>query len=340
MVNSRLSIVGGFSNIWNYRIIQERLDLKGQDLQTGSFRLKQIIAATNNFDSVNKIGEGGFGPVYRGLLSDVTLIAVKQLSSKSTQGNREFLIEIGAISCLHHPNLVKLYGCCVEGNQLLLVYEYMENNCLSRALFGQENWQLKLDWSTRQRICIGIARGLAFLHEESRLKIVHRDIKGTNACHRQQSGNLIELVDERPGSEFSKLQAERIIKIALLCANVSPASRPTMSEVVSMLEGSAVIPDVSAEASSYSRDLRCKAIRDHHKQIHNQSSRGSKAIYSRPTRFWHGLSSSASEHDLYEINMESYLRSNATRSYDKPSDRHNSVGQTHISTSVPAPHIT
>ncbi|XVF87260.1 hypothetical protein PTKIN_Ptkin18bG0104700 [Pterospermum kingtungense] len=111
-------------------------DLKGLDLQTGSFMLKQIIAATNNFDSANKIGEGGFGPVYRGLLSDGTLIAVKQLSSKSTQGNREFLNEIGVISCLHHPNLMKLYGCCVEGNPLLLVYENMENNCLSRALFG------------------------------------------------------------------------------------------------------------------------------------------------------------------------------------------------------------
>ncbi|XVE88267.1 hypothetical protein DITRI_Ditri19aG0056100 [Diplodiscus trichospermus] len=133
-------------------------DLKGLDLHNGSFRLKQIIAATNNFDSVNKIGEGGFGPVYRGLLSDGNLIAVMQLSSKSTWGNREFLNEIGVISCLNYPNLVKLYGCCVEGNQLLLVYEYVENNCLSHALFGQENCQLKLDWPTRQRICIGIAK--------------------------------------------------------------------------------------------------------------------------------------------------------------------------------------
>lgn len=73
----------------------------------------------------------------QGLLSDGTVIAVKQLSSKSKQGNREFVNEIGMISALQHPNLVKLYGCCVEGNQLLLVYEYMENNCVSRALFGE-----------------------------------------------------------------------------------------------------------------------------------------------------------------------------------------------------------
>lgn len=75
----------------------------------------------------------------QGQLSDGTIIAVKQLSSKSKQGNREFVNEIGMISALQHPNLVKLYGCCVEGDHLMLVYEYMENNCLSRALFGEIN---------------------------------------------------------------------------------------------------------------------------------------------------------------------------------------------------------
>ncbi|GLU15104.1 hypothetical protein SLE2022_316290 [Rubroshorea leprosula] len=155
-------------------------DLKGMDLQTGSFTLRQIKAATNNFDPANKIGEGGFGSVYKGHLMDGKVIAVKQLSAKSKQGNREFLNEIGMISALQHPHLVKLYGCCIEGNQLLLIYEYMENNNLARALFGLEECQMKLDWPTRQKICIGIARGLAYLHEESRLKIVHRDIKATN----------------------------------------------------------------------------------------------------------------------------------------------------------------
>ncbi|XP_048129590.1 probable leucine-rich repeat receptor-like serine/threonine-protein kinase At3g14840 [Rhodamnia argentea] len=155
-------------------------DLKGLALQIGSFTLRQIKAATNNFDAANKIGEGGFGSVYKGLLTDGTAIAVKQLSAKSKQGNREFVTEIGMISALQHPHLVKLYGCCIEGNQLLLVYEYMENNSLARALFGPEEFQLKLDWQTRHKICVGIARGLAYLHEESRLKIVHRDIKATN----------------------------------------------------------------------------------------------------------------------------------------------------------------
>ncbi|XP_028772712.1 probable LRR receptor-like serine/threonine-protein kinase At1g53430 isoform X1 [Neltuma alba] len=150
------------------------------DLKTGYFSLRQIKTATNNFDPANKIGEGGFGPVYKGVLSDGVVIAVKQLSSKSKQGNREFVNEIGMISALQHPNLVKLYGCCIDGNQLMLLYEYMENNCLARALFGREEQRIYLGWSTRLKICLGIARGLAYLHEESRLKIVHRDIKATN----------------------------------------------------------------------------------------------------------------------------------------------------------------
>ncbi|KAI4323059.1 hypothetical protein L6164_022695 [Bauhinia variegata] len=155
-------------------------ELKSLDLRTGIFTLRQMKAATNNFDDSNKIGEGGFGPVYKGFLPDGTVIAVKQLSSKSKQGNREFINEIGLISALQHPHLVKLYGCCVEGDQLLLVYEYMENNSLAHALFGPEESRLKLDWPTRYKICISIAKGLVYLHEESRLKIVHRDIKATN----------------------------------------------------------------------------------------------------------------------------------------------------------------
>ncbi|BBH01630.1 Leucine-rich repeat transmembrane protein kinase [Prunus dulcis] len=184
---------------------------RGLELQTGYFTLRQIKAATGNFDPSNKIGEGGFGPVYKGVLADGAVIAVKQLSSKSKQGNREFVNEIGMISALQHPNLVKLFGCCIEGNQLLLIYEYMENNSLARALFGKylqhlhqnvlnlekvlylisplslpqtfvgrDEQRLNLDWKTRKKICLGIARGLAYLHEESRLKIVHRDIKATN----------------------------------------------------------------------------------------------------------------------------------------------------------------
>ncbi|XP_043807964.1 probable LRR receptor-like serine/threonine-protein kinase RFK1 isoform X3 [Manihot esculenta] len=355
-------------------------DSKG--LAAGTFSLKQIRAATNDFDPANKIGEGGFGPVYKGLLSDGTVIAVKQLSSKSRQGNREFLNEIGMISCLQHPNLVKLHGFCVEGDQLLLVYEYMENNSLARALFGHENNHLKLDWPTRLKICIGIAKGLAFLHEESRLKIVHRDIKATNvlldgnlnpkisdfglarldeeekshistriagtigymapeyalwgyltekadvysfgvvaleivsgksnnncmpgshciclldwACNLQQSGNLMKLVDETLKSEVKKEEAETMIKVAMLCTNASPTIRPSMSEVVNMLEGRMSIPDIVPEPSGYTEDLRFKAMRDLLK--HSQSLSGSHTQNSTVHTFG---STSASDDEFYEIN--------------------------------------
>ncbi|XP_056849326.1 probable LRR receptor-like serine/threonine-protein kinase At1g29720 isoform X2 [Raphanus sativus] len=154
------------------------LELRAKGLPTVCFTWKQLQAATNYFDQSNKLGEGGFGSVFKGELSDGTIIAVKQLSSKSCQGNREFVNEIGMISGLNHPNLVKLYGCCVEKDQLLLVYEYMENNSLALMLHGKSS--LNLDWEARQKICVGIARGLEFLHEGSMIRMVHRDIKTTN----------------------------------------------------------------------------------------------------------------------------------------------------------------
>ncbi|KAH0939407.1 hypothetical protein HID58_006868 [Brassica napus] len=153
-------------------------DLRALGLQTVCFTWRQLQVATKDFDQNNKLGEGGFGSVFKGELSDGTIIAVKQLSSKSCQGNREFVNEIGMISGLNHPNLVKLYGCCVEKNELLLVYEYMENNSLALALSGKSS--LKLDWATRQKICVGIARGIDFLHQGSMIRMVHRDIKTTN----------------------------------------------------------------------------------------------------------------------------------------------------------------
>ncbi|CAN8303920.1 unnamed protein product [Cochlearia groenlandica] len=183
---------------------RRRKDPYEEELPSGTFTLRQIKHATDDFNPANKIGEGGFGAVFKGVLADGRVVAVKQLSSKSKQGNREFLNEIGAISCLQHPNLVKLHGFCVERAQLLLVYEYMENNSLSQALFsefspmanesfyyalnnvfvmkclGPKHKQISLDWSARFKICCGIAKGLAFLHEESPLKFVHRDIKATN----------------------------------------------------------------------------------------------------------------------------------------------------------------
>ncbi|XP_031114475.1 cold-responsive protein kinase 1-like [Ipomoea triloba] len=145
---------------------------------TTNFSYTELKEATNNFSQVNKIGRGGFGTVYKGTLRGLQ-VAVKALSAESRQGIREFLTEIETISNVKHPNLVELIGCCVHGDNRLLVYEYLENRSLDRALFGQRR-DANLDWRTRAAICIGTAEGLAYLHEILVPHIVHRDIKASN----------------------------------------------------------------------------------------------------------------------------------------------------------------
>ncbi|KAI9086895.1 hypothetical protein K1719_031056 [Acacia pycnantha] len=144
------------------------------------YTYKELRTATEDFSPVNKIGEGGFGSVYKGQLKGGKLAAIKVLSAESRQGVREFLTEIKVISEIEHENLVKLYGCCVEGNHRILVYNYLENNSLAQNLIGRRHSSLQFNWRTRSRICIGVARGIAFLHEEVRPHIVHRDIKASN----------------------------------------------------------------------------------------------------------------------------------------------------------------
>ncbi|XP_047077818.1 cysteine-rich receptor-like protein kinase 44 [Lolium rigidum] len=141
--------------------------------------LSLIQAATNNFSKENKLGEGGFGPVYRGVLDGGSEIAVKRLSARSRQGAEEFRNEVELIAKLQHRNLVRLLGCCVENDEKMLVYEYLPNRSLDAFLFGTAR-TAHLDWRMRQSIILGIARGLLYLHEDSYLKIVHRDLKASN----------------------------------------------------------------------------------------------------------------------------------------------------------------
>ncbi|XP_042517414.1 putative serine/threonine-protein kinase isoform X2 [Macadamia integrifolia] len=144
------------------------------------FSYKSMKSATENFHPSNRVGAGGFGVVYRGVLMDGTEVAVKSLSAESKQGTREFLTEIGIISNVRHPNLVQLIGCCIERSYRMLVYEYLENNSLASALLGANNKQIYLDWPKRAAICMGTVHGLLFLHEEAEPHIVHRDIKASN----------------------------------------------------------------------------------------------------------------------------------------------------------------
>ncbi|GLU17674.1 hypothetical protein SLE2022_340310 [Rubroshorea leprosula] len=144
------------------------------------YTYRELQTATEDFSPLNKIGEGGFGSVYKGRLRDGKVVAIKVLSAESRQGVREFLTEIKVISQIEHENLVKLYGCCVEENQRILVYNYLENNSLAQTLLGGNQSNIRFSWRTRHRMCIGIARGLAFLHEEVQPHIIHRDIKASN----------------------------------------------------------------------------------------------------------------------------------------------------------------
>jgi len=143
------------------------------------FKRETLEDATNNFHCDNKLGEGGFGPVYEGTTKDGGKIAVKKLSEISNQGWREFLNEVKPLAQIQHRNLVKLRGYCREGSQMLLVYEYLQNGSLDKFLSDADK-RKDLDWNKRCNIILGIARGLRYLHEDSQPRIVHLDIKASN----------------------------------------------------------------------------------------------------------------------------------------------------------------
>ncbi|KAH0852734.1 LOW QUALITY PROTEIN: hypothetical protein HID58_090801 [Brassica napus] len=326
--------------------------------------------------------------VETGTLTDGTVMAVKQLSSKSKQGNREFLNEIAMISALQHPHLVKLYGCCVEGDQLLLVYEYLENNSLARALFGPQETQIRLDWPTRQKICVGIARGLAYLHEESRLKIVHRDIKATNVLLDKElnakisdfglakldeeenthistrvagtygymapeyamrghltdkadvysfgvvaleivhgrsntitrskvdtfnlldwvhvlreQNKLMEVVDPRLGTDYNREEAMTMIQIGILCTSQVPSERPSMSTVVSILEGSSTVNVEKLLVASFDKgnekdEESVKAMKKHYAMINEEEMNMLDQTISTDGPFTSSSTSTANASDL------------------------------------------
>ncbi|XP_052202290.1 probable serine/threonine-protein kinase PBL21 [Diospyros lotus] len=145
-----------------------------------SFTFRELAAATRNFREANLIGEGGFGCVYKGRLESGQIIAVKQLNLNGLQGNQEFIVEVLMLSLLHHPNLVTLIGYCTDGDQRLLVYEYMQMGSLENHLFDIEPNQEPLDWRTRMKIAVGAARGLEYLHCKANPPVIYRDLKSAN----------------------------------------------------------------------------------------------------------------------------------------------------------------
>ncbi|XP_048566233.1 cysteine-rich receptor-like protein kinase 10 isoform X1 [Triticum urartu] len=296
------------------------------------FDFPEILQATHNFSKENLLGQGGFGPVYKGQLPDGMEIAVKRLASHSGQGFTEFKNEVELIAKLQHNNLVKLLGCCIQGEEKLLVYEYLPNKSLDFFIFD-ENRTTLVDWEKRRVIIEGIAQGLLYLHKHSRLRIIHRDLKASNIlldqdmnpkisdfglakifssndtqgstkrvvgtygymspeyasegiysiksdvfsfgvlfleilsgkrnsrfhqcedflnllgyfiCFLQswylwEGGRWLELLDVSIVTEVHTTEARRYINIALMCVQESADDRPTMSDVVAMLNSESVI---------------------------------------------------------------------------------------------------
>ncbi|KAL2931690.1 Cysteine-rich receptor-like protein kinase 25 [Bienertia sinuspersici] len=245
------------------------------NVESLQYSLDTIKYATRNFAIDNKLGQGGFGAVY------------KRLSEDSRQGIREFTNEVELVAKLQHRNLVKLLGFCLEGEEKLLIYEFVPNLSLDKILFDT-NRRKYLDWETRFKIILGITRGLLYLHVDSRFKIIHRDLKLSNilldeemnpkiadfgmarlsdvysfgvmlleiisgqsnnlftqsyghdtlisyASRLSNTGKIMELVDPSIGNNFPRPEVLRCIQVGVICVQEDPSSRPTMESVLLML---------------------------------------------------------------------------------------------------------
>ncbi|XP_074311142.1 cold-responsive protein kinase 1-like isoform X1 [Silene latifolia] len=334
------------------------------------YTYKELQSATDNFNKQNKIGQGGFGSVYKGKLRDGTLVAIKVLSPESRQGLREFLTELTVLADIKHENLVEMLGCCVEGDNRILLSRYLENNSLAKTLLGLSRNTINFSWIIRRDICIGIAKGLAFLHEEVQPHIIHRDIKASNIlldkdltaklsdfglaklipanmthvstkvagtlgylapeyalrgqltrkadiysfgvlllevvcgrCNKNRQlpageeyllqrawamlkqGALVELVDEAFRGDIDVEEANRFLKIALLCTQQSPNRRPVMSSVVGMLQGEEDVSDMNITQPGILSDLKDVKIKENqqNKNIKNSSQQLQQSDLTRPT---------------------------------------------------------
>ncbi|TVU24523.1 hypothetical protein EJB05_26965, partial [Eragrostis curvula] len=153
--------------------------LEGRNSEFMVYDFAQVIEATGNFSERNKLGKGGFGPVYKGRFPNGLEIAVKRLAARSVQGFTEFKNEIQLIAKLQHTNLVRLLGCCTHGEEKILIYEYLPNKSLDFFIFDTAR-KYVINWKKRLVIIEGVAQGLLYLHKHSRLRVIHRDLKSSN----------------------------------------------------------------------------------------------------------------------------------------------------------------
>jgi hypothetical protein len=192
-----MMIIGGLVFFFLYFQRKKNLEIKKDtyggiedqiqhsSLAPKKYRLTELMRATGGFSHQNKLGEGGFGTVYKGILRNNKEIAVKRVSKNSRQGKQEFMAEVTTIGSLHHKNLVKLVGWCYESKELLLVYEFMPKGSLDKYLFNQSSelelqYSKVLDWKTRNSVIRDVAQALDYLHDGCERRVLHRDIKASN----------------------------------------------------------------------------------------------------------------------------------------------------------------
>ncbi|KAM6601485.1 hypothetical protein CsatA_021094 [Cannabis sativa] len=285
IVVAMLLFILGFCFITKRAKKKYTLAKDGDDITTPEslqFDLATIEAATNKFSA--KLGEGGFGEVYKGKLPNGQEIAVKRLSKGSGQGTEEFKNEVVVLAKLQHRNLVRLLGFCLEGKETLLVYEFVPNKSLDYFLFDTDR-QGELTWQLRYKIIGGIARGILYLHEDSQLRIIHRDLKASNilldaemnskisdfgmarmfdvdqtrgntnriAWKLWKEGNPLKLLDPTVAQSYSENEVVRCINIGLLCVQEDPEDRPTMKTIVLMFNSYSITLAVPKQPAFYNR---------------------------------------------------------------------------------------
>ncbi|KAH0937556.1 hypothetical protein HID58_005017 [Brassica napus] len=184
IVLSAAAFIGSVRSLTGSRFSSTSLSFESSiaplTLSAKTFTASEIVKATSNFAEERVLGEGGFGKVYDGLFDDGTKVAVKVLKRDDQQGSREFLAEVEMLSRLHHRNLVNLIGICIEDRNRSLVYELIPNGSVESHLHGVDKESSPLDWEARLKIALGAARGLAYLHEDSNPRVIHRDFKSSN----------------------------------------------------------------------------------------------------------------------------------------------------------------
>ncbi|MQM09298.1 hypothetical protein Taro_042169 [Colocasia esculenta] len=219
-----------------------------------TFSLSELAKATNKFSSKKVLGEGGFGRVYLGTMEDGIEVAIKLLTREDQSGDREFIAEVEMLSRLHHRNLVKLIGICIEEQKRCLVYELVRNGSVESHLHGADKKQGPLGWDTRLKIALGAARGLAYLHEDSNPRVIHRDFKASNvlleddftpkvsdfglAREASEGSQHIStrLVDPSLSGGYDFDNMAKVAAIASMCVHPEVSQRPFMGEVVQALK--------------------------------------------------------------------------------------------------------